>query len=89
MAPTSTLQRDQQAAGLLPPKLPGGPILHGARAHGERAYKDWKWAVDELWEHERHRLQMAACQCFLDVRAAHKHQVATCQEASCAAQCLI
>ncbi len=42
------LCKDQQAAGLLPPKLPGGPILLGAHARAERAYQDWKWAVDEL-----------------------------------------
>ncbi len=52
------LREDQQATGLLPPKLPGGPILLGARAHAERAYQDWKWVVDEPWEHERHRLHI-------------------------------
>ena len=50
---------------------PGGPILLGARARAERAYQDWKWTVDALWEDERHRLQMAARQCLLDKRAAH------------------
>jgi hypothetical protein len=45
------LCEDQQAAGLLPPKLPGGPILLGACAHAECAYQDWKWALDKLWEH--------------------------------------
>jgi hypothetical protein len=52
--------KDKQAAGILPPDPPGGPILLGACAFMERAYQDWKWAVDKLWEHERHRLQMAA-----------------------------
>ena len=70
------LCKDQQAAGLLPPKLPGGPILHGARARAEHTYRDWKWAVDKQWEHERHRLQTAARQCLLDEHAAHKRQEA-------------
>jgi hypothetical protein len=83
------LRKDQQAAGLLPPKSPRGFIFLGACAHAERAYKDWKWAVNELWEHERHRLQTAACQCLLDERAAHKCQEATRQEAACTAQCLL
>ncbi len=83
------LCKDQQAAGLLPPKLPGGPILLGARARAERAYKDWKWAVNELWEHKHHRLQMAAQQCLLDKRAAHKCKEATHQEAACTAQSLL
>jgi hypothetical protein len=55
---------------------PGGPILLGARARAERAYQDWKWAVDEMWEHERHRLQTAACQCHIDKQAARKQQEA-------------
>jgi hypothetical protein len=83
------LCKDQQAAGLLPPKLPGGPILLGAHARAERAYQDWKWVVDELWDHEHHRLQMAAPQCLLDEHAAHECQEAARQEAACAAQCLL
>jgi hypothetical protein len=83
------LHEDQQAAGLLPPKLPGGPILHGARARTEHAYQDWKWAVDNLWEDKRHCLQTAARQCLLDERAAHEGQEAARQEAACAAQCLL
>jgi hypothetical protein len=71
------LRKDQQAAGLLPPKSPGGPILLGACACAERAYQDWKWAVSKLWEHKRHHLQMAARQRLLDERAAHE-----CQEAA-------
>jgi hypothetical protein len=43
----------------------GGPILLGARAFAERAYQDWKWAVNELWEHKHHCLQMAAQIIFL------------------------
>ncbi len=35
-------REDEQAAGILPPDPPGGPILLGARAHAERAYLDWK-----------------------------------------------
>ncbi len=58
-------REDKQAAGILPPDPPGGPILLGARAFAERAYQDWKWAVDELWEHERHCLQTAAQIIFL------------------------
>ncbi len=88
MAPTSTYE-DQQTAGLLPPKSPGGPILLGACARAKHVYQDWKWAVDKLWEHEHHRLQTAACQCLLDKRAAHKCQEATRQEAACAAQRLL
>jgi hypothetical protein len=88
MAPTSTLRRPtghRPAAS----KTARGAILLGAHARAERAYKDWKWAVDGLWEHERHRLQMAAHQRLLDEHAAHKRQEATHQEAACAAQCLL
>ncbi len=67
----------------------GGAILLGARAHAERAYKDWKWAVNKLWEHEHHCLQTAARQCLLDERAAHERQEAARQEAACAAQRLL
>jgi hypothetical protein len=75
------LRKDQQAAGLLPPKLPGGPILLGACAHAERAYQDWKWTVDALWEVECHRIQMAACQCHIDEQATRKQQEAAhCQQ---------
>jgi hypothetical protein len=70
------LREDQQATDLLPPKLPVGPILLGARACAERAYQDWKWAVDELWEHERHRLQTVAQKHHIDEQAAHKKQEA-------------
>ncbi len=72
------LREDQQAASLLLLKLPGGPILLGARARAERAYQDWKWAVEALWEDERHRLQLqtAACQRHIDKQAAHKQKEA-------------
>jgi hypothetical protein len=83
------LREDQQATSLLPPKSPGGPILLGARARVERAYQDWKWAVDKLWVHKRHRLQTAARQCLLDERATHKRQEAARQEAACTTQCLL
>ncbi len=52
-------------------------------------YQDWKWAVNELWEHTHHLLQTAACQCLLDKRATHEHQEAAHQAAACAAQCLL
>jgi hypothetical protein len=48
-------REDQQATGLLPPAPLGGGILHGARTRAERAYKDWKWAINNLWADERHR----------------------------------
>jgi hypothetical protein len=84
-----SLHEDQQAAGMLPPKSSGGPILLGARARAERVYQDWKWAVDELWEQERHRLQTGSRQHLLDKRAAYERQEAARQEAACAAQCLL
>ena len=59
---------DQQAAGLLPPEPLGGPILLGARAHAERAYRDWKRAIDELWADEHHRL------CLVEEQAARACQ---------------
>ena len=34
------IREDQQAAGLLPPAQPGGPIRLGARARAELAYRD-------------------------------------------------
>jgi hypothetical protein len=83
------LCKDQQAVGLLPPKLPRGPILLGACARAERAYKDWKWAVNKLWEYKHHCLQLAARQHLLDEHAAHERQEAACQEAAHPAQCLL
>jgi hypothetical protein len=70
------LRKDQQAAGLLPPKSPGGGILHGAHTRAERAYRDWKWAVDKLWEDKRHHLQTAAHQRHLDEKTARQRQEA-------------
>ncbi len=70
------LRENQQATGLLPPKSPRGPILHVARARAEHAYRDWKWAVDNLWEDEHHRLQMATRQLHLDKETAHQRQEA-------------
>jgi hypothetical protein len=70
------LHKDQQADSLLPPKSPGGPIVLGACTHAERAYQDWKWAVDELWEDKRHRLQTAAHQGHLDKETARQRQEA-------------
>jgi hypothetical protein len=81
-------REDAQAAGILPPDPPGGPILHGARARVEHTYRDWKWAVDDLWEDECHRLQTAARQRqeanhrqqLLDERAAYESQEAICRQ---------
>ena len=41
-------REDQQAAGLLPPGTPGGPILCGAGARAECAYREWTAAIDDL-----------------------------------------
>ncbi len=74
-------RKDEQAAGILPPDPPGGPILLGACARAECAYQDWKWTVNALWEDERHRLQMAARQHHIDEQAACKQQEAAhCQQ---------
>jgi hypothetical protein len=70
-------RKDAQAAGILPPDPPGGPILHGARARAEHAYRDLKWAVNDLWEDKCHHLQTAARQCHLDKETARQ-----CQEAN-------
>ncbi len=65
------VREDQQTAGLLPPSLPGGPILHGARARLERTYHDWKQAINDLWADELH------CLFLLDEEAARaRHQEA-------------
>ncbi len=81
-------REDQQAAALPPTALWGGPILHGARARAERAYKDWKWAIDDLWADERHRQQLleeqaararqeaAAARARQEAAAARAHQEA-------------
>jgi len=70
------LCEDQQAASLLPPEVPREPILHGACAHAEHAYRDWKWAVDDLWDDECHHLQTAARQRHLDEETARQRQEA-------------
>jgi hypothetical protein len=70
------IQEDQQAAGILPPDPPGGAILHGARARAEHAYRDWKWAVEELWKDECHHLQTAARQRHLNKENARQRQEA-------------
>jgi hypothetical protein len=62
------IREDQQAAGLLPPAQPGGPICLGARARAEHAYRDWKAAIDDLWEDEHHRL------CLIEEQAARARQ---------------
>jgi len=49
-------REDQRAARLLPPAPHGGPILTGAHARTDRAYRAWKRAIDELWADEHHRL---------------------------------
>jgi hypothetical protein len=85
-------REDKQAAGILPPDPPGGPILLEARAFAEDAYRAWKWRVDYLWEDERHRLQTAARQRHLDKETARQRlldeETARCQrlldeEAAC------
>ncbi len=63
-------RNDEQAAGILPPDPPGGPILLGARARAERAYLDWRWMVDALWEDE------CRCQQLLNKHAACARQEA-------------
>ena len=68
-------REDQQAAGLLPPGTPGGPILRGARARAERAYREWKAATDDLWEAEyeaarAHQEEAARRQRLLDEHTA-------------------
>ena len=66
---------DQQAAGLLPLAPLGGPILHGACARAERAYLDWRWTVDALWEHKRRARQEAA-----DARARQEAAIASARQ---------
>jgi hypothetical protein len=85
-------RKDHKAAGLLPTALLGGPILHGAPARAKRAYKDWKWAINDLWEEERRRLQLVdeqdartrhneRCrQQLVDEQAARARQEAACRQ---------
>ncbi len=46
------IHEDQQAAALLPPGPRGGGPLLGACACADCAYRDWKEAVNVLWEDE-------------------------------------
>ena len=50
------IREDQQSAGLLLPEY-GGPILHGARARADRAYRDWKAVIADLWGDESPELR--------------------------------
>jgi hypothetical protein len=61
-------REDQQAAGLLPPDLPGGTILCTC---AECAYQVWKQAINGLWAVKRH------CQCLIAKQAACARQEAT------------
>ena len=95
------IREDQQAAGLLPPEPLGGPIHLGARARAERAYREWKAAIDDLWgdEYEALLVEQAACarqeeaarrQRLLDEHTAcARQQEAARQEAARAAQRLL
>jgi hypothetical protein len=86
---------------LLPPEPRGGPILHGARAHAYRAYKNWKAAIDDLWGDEYEALLVKQAACARQSEAAHhqrlldehtaraRQQEAARQEAACAAQRLL
>jgi hypothetical protein len=92
---------DQQAAGLLPPGTPGGPILHGAPARADRTYMDWKAAIDDLWADEYKALLVEQAACTRQEEAAHRQRLldvhAVCarqqeaarQEAACIAQRLL
>jgi hypothetical protein len=76
-------RKDKQAAGILPPDPPGGPILLGVRAFAADAFRAWKSRVDDLWEDKRHRLQTAARQRHLDEETARQwlldEETARCQ----------
>ena len=55
------IREDRDAAGLLPPEQPYyGPLLHEARARADRAYRDWKAAIDDLWADKYETLLVAA-----------------------------
>jgi hypothetical protein len=68
-----------QATGLLPPEA---PIIREARGVLERAYQDWKRAIDQLWG------TTYCCQQDLDESAADEHwEAAHCDEhAACERQ---
>ena len=86
---------------MLPPGPLGGPILLGARARAERAYRDWKAAINDLWADKYKALlveqatracqEESACrQRLLDEHAVRsRQQEAACQEATRAAQRLL
>ena len=57
---------DQQAAGLLLPGTPGGPILHCT-------YMDWKAAIEDLWADENKALLVEQATSACQEEAAH-HQ---------------
>ncbi len=86
------IHEDQQAAGLLPPGTPGGPILHGARDPVDRAYMDWKAAIDDLWADEYQALLVEQATCARQEEAAHcqrlldKHAVRSRQQEEAARQ---
>ena len=69
------IHEDQQAAGLLPPGTPGGPILHGARARADRAYMDWKAAIDDLWADEYEALLVEQAARARQEEAAHRQRL--------------
>jgi hypothetical protein len=54
------IRKDQEAAGLLPPEPGRGPILHGAPACADCAYRDWKAVINDLWADEYEVLLVAA-----------------------------
>ena len=95
------IREDQQAAGLLPPEPRGGPIFHGARAHAERAYRNWKGAIDDLWGDKYEALLVMQAASARQNEAAHRQwlldehtararqQEAARQEAARAAQRLL
>ena len=96
------IREDQKAAGLLPPGTPEGPILHGARARANRAYMDWKAAIDDLWADEYKALLVEQAARARQEEAAHRQRIldehavrvrqqeeAARQEAARAAQCLL
>ena len=66
---------DQQADGLLPPGTSGGPILRGARARAERAYREWKAAIDDLWGDEYEALLLEQAACARHEEAARRHRL--------------
>jgi len=66
---------DQQTAGLLPPGPRGGPILHGARARADRASRDWKAAINDLWGDEYEALLVEQATRARQEEAAHRQQL--------------